>query len=183
MEVELSASRRQRRVGFYIAQRTAPREMGCCMPPSQYGEGQRRTRVQDLSVYVVQRGKILPQWVIAAFWWESIAAQGEMSGKTSRSSSRVGKIVSKCGIVVDGARYEPPPQCASARARRSASLVVLYSDLWHSGALEEQTNTISRMLNLSSTRLVPGGHKGHGRLPSAVQAGIAKYVSREPDEN
>jgi hypothetical protein len=125
--------------------------------------------VQDLSVHVVQRGKILPQWVIAAFWWESIAAQGAMSGKTSRSSSRVGKIVSKCGIVVDGAR--------------SASLMVLYSDLWHSGALEEQTNTISRMLNLSSTRLVPGGHKGHGRRPSAVQAGIAKYVSREPDEN
>ncbi|MGD0327728.1 MAG: hypothetical protein ABSB21_03765 [Halobacteriota archaeon] len=137
---------------------------------------------KTLASYVVQRGKILPQWVIAAFWWESIAAQGEMSGKTSRSSSRVGKIVSKCGIVVDGAGYEPP-QCASARARRSASLVVLYSDLWHSGALEEQTNTISRMLNLSSTRLVPGGHKGHGRLPSAVQAGIAKYVSREPDEN
>jgi hypothetical protein len=29
----------------------------------------------------VQRGKILPQWVIAAFWWESIAAQGEMSAE------------------------------------------------------------------------------------------------------
>jgi hypothetical protein len=58
-----------------------------------------------------------------------------------------------------------------------------YSDLWHSGALDEQTNSISPLLKLSGMRLVPGGHTGRGRLPSAVQAGIAKYVSREPDQN
>jgi len=34
---------------------------------------------KTLASYVVQRGKIPPQWVIAAFWWEGIAAQGEMS--------------------------------------------------------------------------------------------------------
>ncbi|MGA2885118.1 MAG: hypothetical protein WBW25_00610 [Halobacteriota archaeon] len=31
--------------------------------------------------YVVRRGKILPQWVIAASWWESMAARGEMSAE------------------------------------------------------------------------------------------------------
>jgi hypothetical protein len=133
--------------------------------------------------YVVQRGKILPQWVIAAFWWESIAAQGGMSAED-------------LGLLIEGwkdrfqnavswwmERGTNPPN-ALPRERDEALLWwCFYSDLWHSGALDEQTNAISSLLKLSGTRLMQGGRKSRGRLPSAVQAGIAKYVSREPDEN
>jgi len=109
-------------------------------------------------------------------------ARGDVCGRPRAPHRGLERSFSECGILVDGARRQPPN--ALPRERDEALLWwCFYSDLWHSGALDEQTNTISPMLKLSSTRLVPGGYKSHGRLPSAVQAGIAKYVSREPDKN
>jgi hypothetical protein len=126
--------------------------------------------------YVVQRGKILPQWVIAAFWWESVAAQGEMSVEDLSFliegwKNRFQNAVSWC---MERGTNLPN---ALPRDRDEALLWRCFcSDLRHSGALDEQTNTISPMLKMSSTRVVPGGHTSRGRRPSAVQAGIAKYV-------
>ncbi|MGA3198319.1 MAG: hypothetical protein ABSD89_02830 [Halobacteriota archaeon] len=133
--------------------------------------------------YVVRRGKTLPQWVIAAFWWESMAAQGEMSEEDLALLIEGWKDRFQNAVSWWMERGANPPN-ALPRERDDALLWrCFYSDLWHSGALDEQTNTISPMLKLSGMRLVPRGHKSRGRLPSAVQAGIAKYVSREPDEN
>ena len=133
--------------------------------------------------YVVQRSRILPQWVIAAFWWESIAAQGEMSAEDLALLIEGWKDRFQNAVSWWMERGTNPPN-ALPRERDEALLWrCFYSDLWHSGALDEQTNTISPMLKLSGTRVVLGRNESRGRLPSAVQAGIAKYVLREPDEN
>jgi len=133
--------------------------------------------------YVAQHRKILPQWVIAAFWWESMAAQGDILAEDLALLIEGWKDRFQNAISWWVERGTNPPN-GLPRERDDALLWrCFYSDLWHSGALDEQTNTISPMLKLSGARLVPGGRKSRGRLPSAVQAGIAKYVSRDPDQN
>jgi len=138
---------------------------------------------ETFTSYVVQHRKILPQWVIAAFWWESMATQGAMSdedlallieGWKDRFQNAVSWWIER----------GTTPANALPRERDDALLWwCFYSDLWHSGALDEKTNTISPMLKLSGTRPVQGRHKSQGRLPSAMQAGMAKYVSRGLDED
>jgi hypothetical protein len=131
--------------------------------------------------YVVQRGKILPQWVIAAFWWESIAAQGEMSVEDLSFLIKGWKDRFHNAVSWWKERGTNLPNTLPRDRDEALLWRCFYSDLWHSGALDEQTNTISPMLKMSGTRVVPGGHTSRGRLPSAVQAGIAKYILRGPD--
>lgn len=107
---------------------------------------------------------------------ESVTAQGEMSVEDLSFLIEGWKDRFQNAVSWWVERGTNPPN-ALPRDRDEALLWrCFYSDLRHSGALDEQTNTISPMLKMSGARVVLGGHTSRGRLPSAVQAGIAKYI-------
>jgi hypothetical protein len=107
---------------------------------------------ESFASYVLQHSKIIPQWVIAAFWWESMAAQGGISPVD-------------LGLSIDGwkdrfhdavswwRKEGANPPTALPHERDDTHLWWrFYRDLWRSGVLDERTNAVSPMLKLSRTR-------------------------------
>jgi hypothetical protein len=107
---------------------------------------------ETFASYVLQHSKIIPQWTIAAFWWESMAAQGGISP-------------GDLALFIDGwkDRFQDavswwreggatPPTAQSLKQDDTLLWWRFYRDLCHSGALDKQTNAISPMLKLSRVR-------------------------------
>jgi hypothetical protein len=135
---------------------------------------------ETFASYVMQHGLVVPQWVVAAFWWESIAAQGEISADDLAPLIEGWKDRFHDAVSWWAERGTTPAN-ALPRERDDALLWRrFYSDLWHSGALDETTNTISPMLKLSGTRLMQGGHKSQGGLPSATKLGWLNMFQESP---
>ena len=106
---------------------------------------------ETFASYVLQHRKIIRQWVTAAFWWESIAAQGGISAVDLALFIEDWKDRFQDAVSWWSERSTNP---TTLSFKRGDTLLRwrFYRDLWHSGVLDERTNKISPMLKLSRVR-------------------------------
>jgi len=101
---------------------------------------------ETFASYVMQHGLIVPQWVVAAFWWESIAAQGEISADDLALLIEGWKDRFHDAVSWWAERGTKPSGGLPNAQNDSFLRWRVYRDLWHSGSLEEQIQAIRPML-------------------------------------
>jgi hypothetical protein len=104
---------------------------------------------ETFASYVLQHRKIVPQWVIAAFWWESMASQGEISAGDLALFIECWKDRFQDALSWWREEGANPPNALPHKRDDTLLWWRFYRDLWHSGVLDERINHISLMLKLS----------------------------------
>jgi hypothetical protein len=112
---------------------------------------------ETFASYVLQHRTIIPQWTIAAFWWESMAAQGGISAGDLALFIEGWKDRFQRAVSWWREGGANPPNVLPHKRDDTLVWWRFYRDLWHSGVLDERTNQISPYAQAVVSTLVPGG--------------------------